>query len=75
MLNLVATDRIVFLLYKKSTTFWDNPRSIITALHFKVSHHLFNTFYISTANNHTFSMSLEFALYHKFPSFQTVQEK
>ena len=26
MQNLVAIDRIVFLLYKKSTTFWDNPR-------------------------------------------------
>ena len=26
MQNLVAIDRIVFLLHKKSTTFWDNPR-------------------------------------------------
>ena len=24
--NLIAIDYIVFLLYKKSTTFWDNPR-------------------------------------------------
>ena len=27
-LNLIAIDRVVFLLYKKSTTFWDNPRSL-----------------------------------------------
>ena len=26
MQNLVAIDSIVFLLYKKSTTFWENPR-------------------------------------------------